>query len=62
MPATLAEPLRPKALDIIRQGALLFALAALIVLAVSWAVVAKYEQGRIEVITTQERGYLQLAE
>lgn len=62
MPNALTAPPRLQGLDVIRRGMLRFALAAATALAVSWAIVAKYEQGRIELITTQERGYLHLAE
>lgn len=62
MPTALTAPPRLQGLDVIRGGMLRFALVAPAVLAVGWAIVAKYEQGRIELITTQQRGYLHLAE
>jgi len=62
MASSHIAPPRINGIDILRKGVVLFALAALIVLAIGWAVVAKYEQGRLEVISTQEQGYLRLAE
>ena len=62
MASSQIAPLHPGSIDILRKGVVLFALAALVVLAIGWAVVAKYEQGRVEVISTQEQGYLRLAE